>query len=102
MREQIPAVAEAGAPNVIVLAGGRAGLTDEEGMENCRLFLNNIKTLAEDKGVTICLELLNSKVDHPGYMCDRTAWASNCASGWRRPGSSCSTTSTTCRSWRAM
>ncbi len=33
-----------------------------------------MKTHAEDKGVTICLELLNSKVNHPDYMCDHTAW----------------------------
>ena len=74
MREAITAAAEAGAPNVIVLSGGRAGLTDEEGLENSALFLNNIKAMAEDKGVTLCMELLNSKVNHPGYMCDHTAW----------------------------
>lgn len=74
LRELIPAAAEAGAPNVILLAGDRQGLTDEEGLENCATFLNAIKGLAEDKGVTLCMELLNSKVDHPGYMCDSTAW----------------------------
>jgi hydroxypyruvate isomerase len=74
MREAINVAADAGAPNVIVLAGDRQGLTDEEGLENCVLFLNNIKKLAEDKGVTLCMELLNSKVNHPGYMCDHTAW----------------------------
>jgi hydroxypyruvate isomerase len=74
MREAIKAAADAGAPNVIVLAGDRAGLTDEEGLENCVAFLNNIKAEAEDRGVTLCMELLNSKVNHPGYMCDHTAW----------------------------
>jgi len=74
MREAIKAAAAAGAPNVIVLAGDRKGLTDEEGLENSVLFLNNIKGLAEEQGVTLCTELLNSKVDHPGYMCDHTAW----------------------------
>ena len=74
MREAIKAAAAAGAPNVIVLAGDRKGLTDEEGLENSALFLNNIKGLAEDLGVTLCMELLNSKVNHPGYMCDHTAW----------------------------
>ncbi len=74
MRATINAAADAGAPNVIVLAGDRQGISDEEGMENCALFLNNIKKLAEDRGVTICMELLNSKVNHRGYMCDRTAW----------------------------
>ncbi len=74
MREAIKAAAAAGAPNVIVLAGDRKGLTDEEGLENSTLFLNNIKGLAEEQGVTLCTELLNSKVNHPGYMCDHTAW----------------------------
>lgn len=74
MREAINAAADAGAPNVIVLSGDREGISDEEGLDNCVLFLNNIKKLAEDRGVTLCMELLNSKVNHPGYMCDRTAW----------------------------
>ena len=74
MREAIKATAEAGAPNVIVLAGDRKGITDEQGLENSVLFLNGIKALAEDLKVTLCVELLNSKVNHPGYMCDSTAW----------------------------
>jgi hydroxypyruvate isomerase len=74
MREAITACAAAGMPNVIVLAGDRQGLTDEQGMENCVAFLNKIKGLAEEKKVTLCMELLNSKVNHPGYMCDKTAW----------------------------
>jgi hydroxypyruvate isomerase len=74
LREAIKAAAAASAPNVIVLAGDRKGLTDEEGLENSVLFLNNIKALAEELGVTLCTELLNSKVNHPGYMCDRTSW----------------------------
>jgi hydroxypyruvate isomerase len=74
MREAIKAAAAAGAPNVIVLAGDRKGLTDEEGLDNCVQFLNRIKGQAEDQGVTLCTELLNSKVNHPGYMCDHTVW----------------------------
>ncbi|HOX55715.1 MAG TPA: TIM barrel protein [Candidatus Paceibacterota bacterium] len=74
MRDAIKAAAAAGAPNVIVLAGDRKGLTDEEGLDNSVQFLNNIKSLAEEQGVTLCTELLNSKVNHPGYMCDHTAW----------------------------
>ena len=74
MREAIKAAAAAGAPNVIVLAGDRAGLTDAEGADNSVLFLNGIKALAEESQVTLCIELLNSKVNHPGYMCDHTAW----------------------------
>jgi hydroxypyruvate isomerase len=72
--ETIKAAAAAGAPNVIVLAGDRKGISDEEGLENTVLFLNQLKALAEDQGVTLCMELLNSKVNHPGYMCDHTSW----------------------------
>jgi hydroxypyruvate isomerase len=74
MEEAIKATAAAGAPNVIALAGDRKGISDEEGLDNTVLFLNNIKKIAEDQNVTVCLELLNSKVDHPGYMCDHTTW----------------------------
>jgi hydroxypyruvate isomerase len=74
MGESIKAAAAAGAPNVIALAGDRKGISDEEGLENSVIFLNNAKKAAEDLGVTLCLELLNSKVDHPGYMCDHTTW----------------------------
>jgi hydroxypyruvate isomerase len=74
MREAIKAAGAAGAPNVIVLAGDREGISDEQGLENCAVFLNQIKALAEDSNVTLCMELLNSKVNHAGYMCDHTAW----------------------------
>jgi hydroxypyruvate isomerase len=73
-REKIELAAKAGAPNVIALSGNRKGMSDAEGMDNVVAGLNRIKAIAEDKGVTICLELLNSKVNHKDYMCDRTAW----------------------------
>jgi hydroxypyruvate isomerase len=73
-REMIDKAAAFGAPNVIVLSGNRRGMSDEEGIDNCVAFLNRVKAQAEDKGVTICLELLNSKVNHPDYQCDRTWW----------------------------
>jgi hydroxypyruvate isomerase len=74
MREIVDQAAQAGAPNVIALSGNRRGMSDQEGMDNVVLFLNQIKKQAEDRGVTICLELLNSKVNHPDYLCDHTAW----------------------------
>ena len=74
MREAIKAAAGAGAPNVIVMAGDRAGLTDAEGADHSVAFLNNIKALAEDLQITLCIELLNSKVNHAGYMADHTKW----------------------------
>ncbi len=74
MRQAIDAAAAAGAPNVIVMSGERRGMSDAEGADNAVLFLNEIKKYAEDKGVTLCMELLNSKVNHPDYMCDNTKW----------------------------
>lgn len=73
-RDAIDKAAAFGCPNVIVLSGNRRGMSDEEGMDNCVAFLNSVKAQAEDKGVTICMELLNSKVDHKDYQCDHTAW----------------------------
>ena len=73
-RKYIPLAARAGVPNVITFSGNRAGMSDEEGAKNTIAGLNRVKKIAEDHGVTICLELLNSKVDHKDYMCDHTAW----------------------------
>ncbi len=74
-RASIEAAAEAGFPNVICMSGNRAeDLTDDEGQDNCVEGLKQIVGFAEASGVTLCLELLNSKRDHKGYMCDRTAW----------------------------
>jgi hydroxypyruvate isomerase len=73
-RANIPRAAKAGVPNVITFSGNRAGLSDEEGARNTIAGLNRVKKIAEDHGVTICLELLNSKRDHHDYMCDHTAW----------------------------
>jgi len=73
-RMNIPRAANAGVPNVITFSGNRAGMSDEEGAKNAVAGLNRVKKIAEDHGVTICLELLNSKRDHHDYMCDHTAW----------------------------
>jgi hydroxypyruvate isomerase len=73
-RKSIPLAAKAGVPNVITFSGNRAGMSDEEGAKNTILGLNRVKKIAEDHGVTICMELLNSKVDHHDYMCDHSAW----------------------------
>jgi hydroxypyruvate isomerase len=72
--EVIPQTAEAGFPNVICFSGNRRGLSDEEGIEHCVAGLRRILPVAEKYKVTLCMELLNSKLDHPDYMCDRTAW----------------------------
>jgi hydroxypyruvate isomerase len=72
--KNIPAAAKAGVPNVITFSGARRGMSDQEGAKNTVLGLNRVKKIAEDHGVIICLELLNSKRDHPDYMCDHTSW----------------------------
>jgi hydroxypyruvate isomerase len=74
LRANIPKAAAAQVRNVITFSGNRAGLSDQEGARNTIHGLNRVKRIAEDHGVTICLELLNSKHDHPDYMCDHTAW----------------------------
>ena len=61
-------------PNLIVFSGNREGLDDETGAENCIKHLQILAKDAESAGVTLILELLNSKVNHPDYQCDKTAW----------------------------
>jgi hydroxypyruvate isomerase len=73
-RKNIPLAAKAGVPNVITFSGNRDGMPDAEGAKNTILGLNRIKKIGEDNGVTIVIELLNSKVDHHDYMCDHSAW----------------------------
>jgi hydroxypyruvate isomerase len=73
-RKHIPLAAKAGVPNVITFSGNRDGMSDEEGAKNAIAGLNRVKKIAEDHGVTICMELLNSKVDHHDYMCDHSTW----------------------------
>ena len=70
----LPRIAAAGVPQMIVFSGNRAGLPDVDGIRNCAAGLKRIMPLAEKTGVTVIMELLNSKVDHRDYQCDRTAW----------------------------
>jgi hydroxypyruvate isomerase len=68
------AAAAVGAKNVICFSGNRHGMSDAQGLENCAAGLRRILPLAEKLGITLVMELLNSKIDHPDYQCDRTAW----------------------------
>lgn len=72
--ETIPLMAKAGYKNLICFSGSRGGMDDETGIKNCVKGLQKILPLAEKHGVILQMELLNSKVDHKDYMCDRTAW----------------------------
>ena len=70
----IPLAAAARVPNVICFSGSRKGQSDAEGLEVCARGIAPLVPLAEQHGVTLCMELLNSKVDHPDYQCDHTTW----------------------------
>jgi hydroxypyruvate isomerase len=72
--QRIAEVADAGFVNLICFSGNREKMDDQQGLENCVVGLKRILPLAEKRGVTIAMELLNSKVNHADYMCDRTAW----------------------------
>lgn len=86
MIERIRACADAGLAKVICFSGNREGLADEQGLENCAVGLKQIVGEAEKRRVTVCMELLNSKVNHKDYMCDHTAWGVELV---KRVGSDC-------------
>ena len=69
--------AAAGCPNIIIVGGQRKGMSDTEGAENAVAFLNRIKSRAEDKSVTICMEVMNSRFDRPDQMCDHITWGAD-------------------------
>lgn len=72
--EVIPLMVKAGYKDVICFSGSRNGMDDETGLKNCVAGLQPIVALAEKNGITVQMELLNSKVDHKDYMCDKSAW----------------------------
>jgi hydroxypyruvate isomerase len=74
LHNSIDFAAAEGLPNVICFSGNRRGMADDEGMKNCAKGLKRILGYAEEKKVTLCMELLNSKVNHKDYMCDHTEW----------------------------
>jgi hydroxypyruvate isomerase len=73
-KTMIADAARAKAHSLIVFSGNRKGMPDDQGAENCIIGLNRVKKYAEDAGVLVIMELLNSKVNHKDYMCDHTAW----------------------------
>jgi hydroxypyruvate isomerase len=72
--KRIAEVADAGFQNLICFSGNREGMDDQKGIENCAIGLKRLMSLAEKRGVTLVMELLNSKVNHKDYQCDHTAW----------------------------
>ena len=81
----MPLAAAAGVPNIVCFSGNRAGMSDGEGIANCIAGLKRITPTAERVGVTLCLELLNSKVDHHDYHADHTAWGVQVVQGVGSP-----------------
>ena len=74
LEQSLPKAARAGVPNVIAFFGNRRGMRDAEGIDNCAAVLKRVAPVAERENVTIVVELLNSKVNHPDYHGDRTAF----------------------------
>jgi hydroxypyruvate isomerase len=70
----IPKAADAGLKNVICFSGNANGLSYEQGLENCARGLEPVLKIAARYKITVSMELLNSRVDHPDYQCDHTAW----------------------------
>ena len=81
----IPRAAAAGVRRIVVFSGNREGLSDGEGIANCIAGLRRLTPLAEQHGVVLCMEMLNSRVDHKDYHADRTAWAAEVVRGVASP-----------------
>jgi len=74
-KELLPQIEEKGCDKMIVFSGNTPrGQSPEEGLDVCARGIEKIMKTAEKHGVTVCMELLNSKVDHRGYQCDNTPW----------------------------
>ncbi|MGD2175315.1 MAG: TIM barrel protein [Candidatus Brocadiaceae bacterium] len=74
VHESIKIAAQHDIPGLIVFSGNRDGRDDEESIEVCAAGLRRVVEAAEKAGVNLNMELLNSKVNHPGYQCDHTHW----------------------------
>lgn len=72
--EVIPLMVKAGYKNLICFSGNRNGMDDETGLKNCITGLEKILPVAEKNGIIIQMELFNSKINHPDYMADKSAW----------------------------
>ena len=77
--EMIPLVAKNGYTNLICFSGSRRGKDDETGWKNCEEGLRKLLPLAEKHKVVLCMELLNSKIDHKDYQCNKSSWGAELA-----------------------
>jgi len=85
LEDTIPFAAKAGVPTVITMFGNRGGKSDDDGAAACIEGLRRVAPVAEAHGVTVCVELLNSKVDHADYQGDRTAFGVRVVTGVGSP-----------------
>ena len=85
LEDAIPLAAKHGVPNVITMFGNRKGRSDEAGIANCIMGLKKIAPVAEQYQVTVCVELLNSKVDHHDYQGDHTSFGAAVIDGVGSP-----------------
>ena len=83
--ENIDVAAANDIPGLICFSGNREGKSEEEGRDNTIEGLLRVAKAAEEKGVNLCIELLNSKVNHPDYQCDRTPWGVEVCKGVNSP-----------------
>lgn len=74
MKETIDFAARENLPSVLCFSGNRKGMDDETGLRNSAIGVKRFIGYAEKRGVTVCMELLNSKVNHKDYMADHTEW----------------------------
>jgi hydroxypyruvate isomerase len=82
----VPLAAHAGVPNLIAMFGNRSPARDDHAaVDSCIAGLAKIAPLAEESRVTICMELLNSRIDHPGYQGDHTAFGVAVVKGVNSP-----------------
>ncbi len=81
LERALPLAKAAGVPNVIAMFGNRQGRSDAVGIAASVEGLRKIAPLAEQEGVTVCVELLNSKVDHPDYHGDHTWFGAEVMTG---------------------
>ncbi len=72
--EVCPQISAAGYKQVVCFSGNRDGMSDIQGLANCTKGLKQIVPIAEKHGVTVVMELLNSKVNHADYMADLSSW----------------------------
>jgi hydroxypyruvate isomerase len=74
LREGIDQAVKWKIPVLICFSGNRGTEDDEAGLRHCAATLSRVAPAAEQAGVTLAVELLNSKIDHPGYQADHTDW----------------------------